>query len=1304
MRKGDLIAGRFELEHLAGHGGMGVVYRARDRHGLTPVAVKLLSDPNPHTAARFDHEARILSELRHPNIVEYVAHGLTHAGVPYIVMEWLEGESLAARLARAPVDLDGTLALAARVAEALGAAHARGIIHRDVKPSNLFLDGGDIAKVKVLDFGIAQMYGATRRLTATGSIIGTPGYMAPEQASGDGRRVDARADVFSLGAVIFECLTGRPVFEGAHVMAILAKLLLQPAPQLSELMPELPGALTELVMRMLAKEPDLRPIDGVAVAEALQSIPAERKSFVSLRPPSSNEVLTGSEQRLMFVVAAAPPLPAPAAVGPQDATVAAPGLPPALVAAAHAAVEPDGASVHELASGALLATLLCRGHPTDLAARAARIALRLRALLPEGPIALVTGRDEARGKLPLGPMFDRAAKLLDTPAEPPPSEVEANSAPRRGPGVLIDDVTRALLDVRFDVTNGGTVLRGEREVGKQARTLLGKPSPYVGRERELRTVRDLVDQSFGEGMARAILVLGNSGMGKSRLRYEILARVREDYPGVRVALGRGDSISAGSAFAILGSALRGAAQITAGEPLEVRREKLDSLAGRWLHGADRQRVVEFLGEIVGTPFPDEGRTQLRAARQNAALMADQIREAFLDYIAGLTRVEPLLFVLEDLHWGDAASINLLDAALCAHKDRPFVVLALARPETLSPQRRPWAERDVHEIWLRELPRRAAESLVRFGLGAGASEAVVNRLVDRAAGNAFYLEELIRAVAEGRGNALPETVLGMVEARLLALDPEARRLLRAASVFGEAFWEDGVRVMCGAEDIRDLLGELEARELVTRRKESRFSGQNEYAFRHALLREGSYAMLTERDQALAHRLAAEWLLAAGEQDPKVLAEHCHRAGEHGRAISHYVRAAEQALSSGDLEAAIALSDRGRGLGAAGEEAASLWAIETEARTWSRHHMRAYQAALEALKVASPGSRSHCRALGGAVSCALSLRNPEAVSDLLGRLLRAEPAPDAVLALCWAFSAAITSLLHRAPETAGVHMQRMEQITEGAMERDPAIAAWTLHVRAHWARSAEQDPWRALALDRASVERFAMVGDRCYLPHAHVHAGFDYALLGAYERAEAEIRAGLVSAQEGSLPSMMGNYFQAFLLLERGALDGALDTARFVVDAADQRAERVTSLQARLLVAEVLLRRREFDEAEREISSLGAEVQRLPASHAWYLTTCASLRLAEGKTGEALSLANRALDASAALGARHLASHGALLLVRAEALLAAGQKPEARSALAAARDDLMARAGRIGDLDLQESFLERRPLHARTLTLCKKWLGD
>jgi tetratricopeptide (TPR) repeat protein len=263
---------------------------------------------------------------------------------------------------------------------------------------------------------------------------------------------------------------------------------------------------------------------------------------------------------------------------------------------------------------------------------------------------------------------------------------------------------------------------------------------------------------------------------------------------------------------------------------------------------------------------------------------------------------------------------------------------------------------------------------------------------------------------------------------------------------------------------------------------------------------------------------------------------------------------------------------------------------------------------------------------------------------------------------------------------------------------------LHVRAQWARSAEHDPWRALALDRASVERFALVGDRCYLPHAHVHVGFDYALLGAYERAEAEIRAGLVGAQEGSLPSLMGHYFQAFLLLERGALDGALDTARFVVEEADQRAERVTSLQARLLVAEVLIRRRELEAAERGISSLEAEMQRLPASHAWYLTTKASLRLAQGKSDEALSLANRALEAREAPGARHLPSHHALLLVRAEALLAAGRREEAHHALAAARDDLMARAGRIGDLDLQESFLERRPLHARTLLLCKKWLGD
>jgi hypothetical protein len=359
-------------------------------------------------------------------------------------------------------------------------------------------------------------------------------------------------------------------------------------------------------------------------------------------------------------------------------------------------------------------------------------------------------------------------------------------------------------------------------------------------------------------------------------------------------------MGAGSTFALLGSAARGKLGISIGEPLELRRSKLLAEMEAALPEGDRRRVAELVGEMIGTPFPDDDSPRLRAARQNEALMARQIEAAYLDWIRALSSRRPVLLVLEDLHWGDEASVKLLDAALRDLTDAPFVVLAFARPEVQSVFPRLWASRELHHVRLRELPRKAAESLVRAVLGATIDAAGVEALVDRAAGNAFYLEELIRAVAEGRAGALPDTVLGMVEARLRALTPNARRVLRAASLLGEVFWKSAVLALLGEDAAglheEDPFSTLCNLELIVRRGKPRFAGEEEYGFRHALLREGAYAMLPAHDREVGHRRAGEWLEAAGEQDLLVLAEHFHRGAEHRRAIALYLHAGKNARAA------------------------------------------------------------------------------------------------------------------------------------------------------------------------------------------------------------------------------------------------------------------------------------------------------------------------------------------------------------------------------------------------------------------------
>ncbi|MCC6555309.1 MAG: protein kinase, partial [Polyangiaceae bacterium] len=921
MRPGDVIAERFVSERLASAGGMGSVYRALDRETGEIVAIKTLHQPS-HDGKRFLREAHVLAELRHPGVVRYVAHGVTGAGAAYLAIEWLEGHDLEERLQGGPLGARDALALAGRVAEALGAAHARGVIHRDIKPANLFLVGGDLRAVKILDFGVAR-FGEVSA-TRTGAVIGTPAYMAPEQARGE-RGIDARADVFALGAVLFECLTGRPPFVADHLMAVLATVLLEEAPRASELSREVPAELDALIARMLSKDREGRPVDGAAVARAVAELDPgadSRAEEQGAAPPA----LTGREQRLLGVVLAG-------AAGGLRRAGDPPGssrglgirLGPSREQGAAKALAPLGAQVTPLMDGSLLVTVRARGSAVDQAAHAARCALALRAVLPDAKMALALGRatladrqtrDGAapspgggpRSTTPVGEVIDRAAGLLGL-------------APLEGHDpqpIRLDEVTAGLLDLRFDVRGdaAGLWLQGEREIVPVGRTLLGKPVPFVGRERELDLLSGLFEECASEPVARAVLVTGAAGVGKSRLRAELVERIERRGERALVLQAHGDPMRAGSPFSLIAPAIRRAAGIRGGEPVAVRRQKLRARVGRNLAGADLTRVSEFLGELVSAPFQGDESVELRAARQDPMLMGDQMRRAWEDFLAAECAEQPVVLVLENLHWGDLPSVKFIDAALRSLADRPLLVLALGRPEVRDAFPRLWEGRGVHEVRLAELGRKAGERLVRAVLGDAAPAETVARIVGQAAGNAFYLEELIRAVATGRGDRPPETVLAMVEARLEALDPDARRVLRAASVFGQVFWQDGVAALLGLrEGDRGLEGRLRglaAMEIVSPRggglgappgeapiDGGRFPGRPEYAFRSLLLREAAYAMLTEQDRTLGHRLAGAWLEEAGETDAVTLAEHFERGGEPRSAIVWYRNAAEQALASTDL---------------------------------------------------------------------------------------------------------------------------------------------------------------------------------------------------------------------------------------------------------------------------------------------------------------------------------------------------------------------------------------------------------------------
>ncbi len=410
---------------------MGEVFQALDTTTDRLVALKILRDASDRD--RFEREARALTELHHPAIVRLIAYGSTQEGMPYLAMEWLEGEDLSALLRRRRLGLDEALSLARRVASALGEAHARGMIHRDIKPANLFLVNGDIHQARLLDFGIARFAGQTR-MTRTGTILGTPAYMAPEQARGDEQLTPA-LDIFSLGCVLFEVLAGKPAFEGHHMVAILAKIIFMEAPQPEAHFPEAPAEFASLISRMLAKNPAARPQDGAALLAELElftgfeALAVRREPSVPPPQPAPPPVsLTEDEQRMVSVVMVArgeggEPSEDDKAVPPETRSIA----------------EEAGGCLERLADGSYAVTFDGPGVVKDQVSHAARFALSLRALQSGAPIALATGRGTTRKATTLGEALERAAQRLEQQGE------------ARKPGMLpvaIDDTTSALLDSR----------------------------------------------------------------------------------------------------------------------------------------------------------------------------------------------------------------------------------------------------------------------------------------------------------------------------------------------------------------------------------------------------------------------------------------------------------------------------------------------------------------------------------------------------------------------------------------------------------------------------------------------------------------------------------------------------------------------------------------------------------------------------------------------------------------------------------------------------------------------------------------
>jgi tetratricopeptide (TPR) repeat protein len=643
-----------------------------------------------------------------------------------------------------------------------------------------------------------------------------------------------------------------------------------------------------------------------------------------------------------------------------------------------------------------------------------------------------------------------------------------------------------------------------------------------------------------------------------------------------------------------------------------------------------------------------------------------------------------------------------------------MVLALARPEVFEIFPKLWAERqNVQQLRLKELGRKAGERLVRQVLGDAVGTDTVEHLVKQADGNAFYLEELIRAVAEGKGAgkaagkdmALPETVLAMVETRLARLPFEARRVLRAASVFGEVCWESGVVRLLGGAMAATMVGEWLARlveqEVLVARPDSRFPGERELAFRHALLREGAYATLTADDERLAHRLAGEWLEGHGEADPMVLAGHFQRGREAARAAGFYLRAANQALHVLDNEAALARTDLGLGCDPPPELRIAL--LGTRCQTSQRLPRIAIVEAEELLRSAPQGSIPWVQ---GMAAYHVGTLMTGRIDDLLASvavLPEVTAAPDAVGAMSLLFLTGVILL-----DTVG-------RVRQGTALEEPFLALvrqrgdQELLARFWWkvtvgmrAAYAHDDPWNALVHSEALQPIFDVIGGEITLLDMQLLRGMNQWYLGALAPAAHALESIPAADTAMGLVSSQRRFFLSWLYADRGTLDEARALAAQLTEGSHAHHDRMGEARGRWVLAEVLRRMGDLEAAEREIQAALGMVT--PLEHPGALATLSALHLAQGRAGEALAAAEDALARCEAIGGCGWFRGGFLRLAHAEALHATGAHDAARRAIADARARLRAIAAKIADPAYQTSFLARVPENARTLALAAAWLGD
>ena len=890
---------------------MGAVYRAFDDTLQRSVAIKrLLPAPgDPNRTLRFRREARMAARLNHPAIVHIYEIVETPEG-DWIVMELVEGKTLDRLLRESRLDLHSAVRVAREIADGLAEAHLQGIVHRDLKAANVMVASN--GRVKILDFGLAKAYdGDTdQEISTPGTILGTCHAMSPEQAQG--HTVDHRSDLFSLGSLLYEMLTGQSPFHGATTTETLARICAYEPELVSRLEPAVPRELSDLTHQLLQKSAAKRPQHSGDVAATLERI--ERSGHLSggPRPAAAlaTEVVTSIDRPSATPVRPATPA-ALTSIERRQVTVLCCELADASQPAMESGHLFDPEMLYELmlqvrplvqqaaqrydgsigpAVGHRLVAYF--GYPQaheDDAWRAVRTALDLVGevterlddtpglgrVSPALRVAIHTGTavvstvPHAPEPVVLGATLDVVMRLL---ASAEPGAVVLSPATRSlvHRGVAAEPLPPLPPSPGSGVAMVPYRVREGQDSGEEAVFDL---APLIGRDREIEHLLVRWDQ-VQNGIGQAVLLTGEPGIGKSRLLRAFRERVRDADGGRRVRFlqTHGTPYTQNTP---LHAVVQWLHRTIASEPGTSIQQRLASLDDA--HGLGE--AYPLLASLLEFPErPDRPLRSMPPERQR-----EETLDALVALLLEMSARDPVVLVVEDLHWLDATTLAWLDRLVDQTQAVPLYLVMTLRPNTLDV---PWAARaQVTQITLGALTQDDTEQLIRSITGdRRLGSQLQEQIVARTDGVPLFVEELTRSVLEsgeaGQSRELPTTLRDSLTARLSRLG-SAREIAQLASVIGRSFSMALLTAVSPhpPDQLDRELRQLVQSGLVHRRG---FGAQARYAFKHALVRDAAYDSLVRRERQhlhlrIADALHAQRRIGAEDVPGEVLAHH-YMAGE------------------------------------------------------------------------------------------------------------------------------------------------------------------------------------------------------------------------------------------------------------------------------------------------------------------------------------------------------------------------------------------------------------------------------------------